>query len=114
MSRPGTWERRRAARWTANAAERPQRIRLIGADHAELLEASRFGALLESWTRLRPGQWVRCAWRTHTAPGRVLRCWVSYLEDGRGVKYRAAVLFEPPMPDAAFVDGPPPSGDAAG
>lgn len=106
MSAVSGWDRRRAARCAFVPGAAVGRLRLVGADEVDLLEASPFGAVFDSWTRVRPGQWVRCAWQSHALSGRVLRCWVSQIADGRGVRYRAAMLFEPPAPPGAFLHVP--------
>lgn len=106
MSAASGWDRRRAARSAFDPGAPLARLRLLGADEADLLEASPFGAVFDSWTRVRPGQWVRCAWQSHALSGRVLRCWVSQIADGKGVRYRAAMLFEPPAPAGAFLHAP--------
>jgi hypothetical protein len=77
-------------------------VRLLPGRDASLVNLSRGGALIELESRVLPGTRVEIMlsvpdWRW-TGRARVLRCHVSALVREDGVRYRAALQFDAPMP----------------
>jgi hypothetical protein len=94
----GFRDRRRSARVDVGAAEGVVRLRLPPGREAVLLNLSRGGACLEASSALLPGTSVDVlvslpgwSWRGRAT---VLRCRVSELVTGNGVRYEAAIQFE--------------------
>jgi hypothetical protein len=94
-------ERRRFRRVGAEACGDDVRARLRAGRDAALLDLSRGGARIEVASRLLPGtpvelQVAAARWRW-SGRARILRCRVSALVPEDGVRYQAALQFDPPV-----------------
>jgi hypothetical protein len=94
-------ERRRFRRIAASACGHFPRARLRPGREACLIDLSRGGARIEATSRLLPGtpedlQLIVATWRW-TGRARILRCRVSALVPEDGVRYQAALQFDPPI-----------------
>jgi hypothetical protein len=94
-------ERRRFCRVAATACRDIARARVRPGRDGSLLNLSRGGACIEVASRVLPGTPVevqlavaRCRW---SGRARVLRCRVSALLPEDGVRYQAALQFDPPV-----------------
>jgi CheY-like chemotaxis protein len=97
VRRPTALERSRADRITASELPRLSAVRLPWGAEATLLNLSRTGVLFETFSKLTPGSSAAiklCAQdSTVVVPARFVRSEVVTV-DGRGVRYRAAAMFE--------------------
>lgn len=94
-------ERRSFRRLPRNQIEWLVSTRLRTGHELTLLDLSQGGALVEGQVRLLPGSRVELnlvgAGCRHSVHGKVLRCFVSALNRGTGVCYRAALGFDRPL-----------------
>ncbi len=98
-------ERRRFRRVALSAYGDLPRARLRPGREASLLNLSRGGACIEVASRVLPGtpvelQLAVSKWRW-SGRARILRCRVSALVPENGVRYQAALQFDPPVDVAA-------------
>ncbi len=97
----GRVERRRDPRRIAADLTWLRAVRLQPGLEALLVDISPGGALVETTTRLRPG--MKTVLRLSTtgselrAPGEFVRAWVTAIPPDRGLVYRGAVRFDPPI-----------------
>jgi len=90
-------DRRRAPRNAGTLLPDDVRVRVRAGHEATIVDFSRHGILLESTTRLLPGQRYTLQWTTNGtarhASGRVVRAEVAGFSENAGVRYRAALEF---------------------
>src|SRR4051812_46662258 len=90
-------ERRRAARWAPEPADLASRVRLRGGGEMLVIDASKWGVLVEGSVRLLPGTHVDV--HVTTAAGRTLvrsrvaRCLVTVVTP-ETIRYRGGLAFE--------------------
>ena len=99
-----TSDRRAAARVRFAGGVLPPAARIHPGRDVIVVDLSRAGALVESFWRLRPGARVDLQIDVDggdpTVRGRVERCYVASIDDPGGVRYRAAIRFDGPVPFA--------------
>lgn len=97
-------ERRRSPRLTQEGLPEGTGVRLRAGHEALLINVSRHGILLESPTRLNPGQRCSLQWMGPVAPtstsGVVIRAQIARRDAKQGLIYRAAVDFHEPREGA--------------
>jgi hypothetical protein len=90
-------ERRRAPRWAAPLLPQDLRVRVRAGNEAAVVNLSRLGILLDSTTRLLPGQRYTLHWSgrgdTGHASGLVVWAHVADVDGERGPIYRGALEF---------------------
>jgi len=90
-------ERRRAPRWAAPLLPHDLSVRVRAGNEAAVVNLSRLGILLESTTRLLPGQRYTLQWTgrgdTGHATGLVVRAHLADVDRVRGPIYRGALEF---------------------
>jgi hypothetical protein len=90
-------ERRGAPRTAFRGGLLPPAARIRPGHDVIVVDLSATGMLVEGWCRLRPASLVEVHLRfteaRFTVEGEIVRCFVSAIEAGTGVRYRAAVIF---------------------
>ena len=101
MTREPGHDRRRSTRHAAADLPPGTSIRLRAGHDAVLLNVSRHGILLESPTRLNPGQRCSLHWLGPSAPastaGVVVRAQLAHRDTTQRLVYRAAIEFAEPF-----------------
>jgi hypothetical protein len=96
-------ERRRSPRLTQEGLPSGTAVRLRAGHEACLINVSRHGILLESPTRLNPGQRCSLQWMGPVAPtstsGVVIRAQIARRDAKKRLIYRAAIDFNEPRDD---------------
>jgi hypothetical protein len=108
--RPLLPDRRECPRVVGGAGAGLIRLRVLPGREASLVNFSRGGVCIEVASRLLPGTpvdlQVALPERRWCGRAKVLRCRVSALVPGEGVRYEAALQFDPPLglgdPDGEF------------
>jgi hypothetical protein len=104
MDRAMSRERRAAARVHFSGGVLPPAARIHPGREVIVVNLSCHGALVEGVWRLRPGARVELEMELSAQQaivrGRIERCYVASLGHQSGIRYRAAIRFEAPVPFA--------------